>query len=274
MVMHEIVKERIAGTFVTKEGRGRILLAGDAAHVHSVNGGQGLNTGCADAFALSWRVAMAAKNQQLTPDGALKLIRSYDTERRTVAQNVIDVAAALVRDTVKTATKYVSTIEKNAGYITGMSCFDYDNPCADLADKLSLGMGVAYDEVGSELIHVSSRGLWIAGKRCPDIELAPVAGTSQEATRLYSIVEYGKYLVLSIGGQLEQESPSNLKDVTRVLTLLPATSDGTPQSTGEAFKSEVIGADESFTVVIRPDMYIGHVGDGNGWKDYLATVFA
>lgn len=120
--MHELVKERIAGTFVTKEGRGRILLAGDAAHVHSVNGGQGLNTGIADAFALGWRVAAAVKNQGLTPDGALKLIRSYDTERRTVAQNVIDVAAALVRDTVRTATKYVSTIEKNAGYITGMLC--------------------------------------------------------------------------------------------------------------------------------------------------------
>jgi phenol 2-monooxygenase (NADPH) len=99
------------------------LLAGDAAHVHSVNGGQGLNTGVADAFALGWRVATAVdKNQRLAAGGALKLIRSYDTERRTVAQNVIDVAAALVRDTVRTATKYVSTIEKNAGYITGMWC--------------------------------------------------------------------------------------------------------------------------------------------------------
>ncbi|KKY39682.1 putative fad monooxygenase [Diaporthe ampelina] len=247
------VKERIAGTFVTKEGRGRILLAGDAAHVHSVNGGQGLNTGIADAFALGWRVAAAVKNQGLTPDGALKLIRSYDTERRTVAQNVIDVAAALVRDTVRTATKYVSTIEKNAGYITGM--------------------GVSYDEVGSELIHVSSRGLWIAGKRCPDLELAPVADAPKEATRLYSIVDYGKYLVLAIGGQAEEQSTSNFKDVARVLSLLPAAS-GAPRPSGEAFRSGVIGPDESFTVVIRPDMYIGYVGDRNGCRDYLATVFA
>lgn len=127
--MHKTVKERIASTFVTKEGRGRILLAGDAAHVHSVNGGQGLNTGVADAFALGWRVATAVKNQRLTQDGALKLIRSYDRERRTVAQNVIDVAAALVRDTVRTATKYVSTIEKNAGYITGMLCLGREPLC-------------------------------------------------------------------------------------------------------------------------------------------------
>ena len=113
------VKERIAATFVSKQGTGRIILAGDAAHVHSVNGGQGLNTGIADAFALTWRVVEAVKNTSLAPEGALKLIRSYDTERRKVAQEVIDVAARLVRDTVHTAKQYVATIEKNAGYITG-----------------------------------------------------------------------------------------------------------------------------------------------------------
>ena len=104
---------------MSKQGTGRIILAGDAAHVHSVNGGQGLNTGIADAFALTWRIVTAIKSTSLTPDGALKLIRSYDTERRKVAQEVIDVAARLVRDTVHTAKQYVATIEKNAGYITG-----------------------------------------------------------------------------------------------------------------------------------------------------------
>lgn len=114
-----LVKERIAGTFVSQNGGGRIILAGDAAHVHSVNGGQGLNTGVADAFALAWRLANVVTNDKLSPAAADKLIRSYDIERRTVAQGVIDVAAALVRDTVHTAKQYVSTIEKNAGYITG-----------------------------------------------------------------------------------------------------------------------------------------------------------
>ncbi|KAK7745593.1 hypothetical protein SLS62_009770 [Diatrype stigma] len=113
------VKERIADTFVSKQGAGRIILAGDAAHVHSVNGGQGLNTGIADAFALTWRVATAITSKSLVPGGASRLIRSYDTERRKVAQEVIDVAARLVRDTIRTAKEYVATIEKNAGYITG-----------------------------------------------------------------------------------------------------------------------------------------------------------
>lgn len=109
-----IVKERVASTFISSKPNGRILLAGDAAHVHSVNGGQGLNTGIADAFALAWRIAFTLRYPKAT-----KLLTSYDSERRGVAQGVIDVAAKLVRSTIKTAKEYVGIIEKNAGYITG-----------------------------------------------------------------------------------------------------------------------------------------------------------
>lgn len=110
-----VVKERVASTFISKDGHGRILLAGDAAHVHAVNGGQGLNTGIADAFNLIWRVAFAVKGL-----GGSTLLASYDEERRATATGVIDVAAKLVRMTVKTALEYVDIIEKNAAYITGM----------------------------------------------------------------------------------------------------------------------------------------------------------
>jgi hypothetical protein len=48
-----------------------------------------------------------------------KVIQSYDIERRSTAEQVIGVAAKLVRDTVREAKKYVSTIERNAGFITG-----------------------------------------------------------------------------------------------------------------------------------------------------------
>lgn len=114
------VKERIASSFISKEGNGRIILGGDAAHVHSVNGGQGLNTGLSDAFALAWRLAFAI-NRDLPAGSAKKLIQSYDLERRKTAKGVIDVAAALVRDTIREAKQYVATIERNAGYITGES---------------------------------------------------------------------------------------------------------------------------------------------------------
>lgn len=82
-----------------------------------MNGGQGLNTGIADAFALIWRLALAIKQPQ--PHQAL--LQSYDAERRKVAEGVIDVAAKLVRSTTRTAEEYVKIIETNAGYITGKS---------------------------------------------------------------------------------------------------------------------------------------------------------
>ncbi|KAI1212016.1 FAD binding domain-containing protein [Annulohypoxylon truncatum] len=226
------VKERIASTFVSKQGDGRIILAGDAAHVHSVNGGQGLNTGIADAFALSWRVVAAVKNAGLTHGAATKLIRSYDTERRAVAQEVIDVAAALVRDTVHTAKQYVSTIEKNAGYITGM--------------------GVSYDGIGSEIIAESERGIWKAGKRCPDIWVTPIG--SNEATRLYSITSYGKYLILFLGAQDIQKLFGNictyfiLRPSDAAQTETNGHDNGSNKQPG-IFLSDVVTSEDNFVVV-------------------------
>ncbi|KAI1803974.1 FAD binding domain-containing protein [Daldinia bambusicola] len=250
------VKERIASTFVSNQGTGRIILAGDAAHVHSVNGGQGLNTGIADAFSLSWRLAAAIKNEHLAPGAAVKLIRSYDTERRAVAQEVIDVAATLVRDTAHTAKQYVSTIEKNAGYITGM--------------------GVSYDRIGSELIEDSEQSIWKAGKRCPDILL--LRDETNEVVRLYSTTSYGKYLVLFVGGS---EVIQSFKNICTYLILRPSTSEQTPmnghnsgsQDEVRTFSSDAVAIDDNFTVVVRPDMYIGYVGKGDGWKQYLGQLY-
>ena len=106
------IKERVARNYFSPKGC--IVLAGDAAHVHAVNGGQGLNTGLADAFALAWRLNLALR-------GFPEVLESYETERRTSAVGIIDVAAKLVRSTVKTATEYVDLIERNAAYITGRS---------------------------------------------------------------------------------------------------------------------------------------------------------
>jgi hypothetical protein len=64
---------------------GRILLAGDAAHVHPPVGGQGLNLGLQDAFNLGWK--LAAEINGWAPDG---LLDSYDDERRPVARDVLD----------------------------------------------------------------------------------------------------------------------------------------------------------------------------------------
>lgn len=73
---------------------GRVFLAGDAAHVHSPVGGQGLNTGVQDAHNLIWKLALA---QQLSAPSARELLASYDTERRGTALPMVRGVARVTR---------------------------------------------------------------------------------------------------------------------------------------------------------------------------------
>ncbi|KAF3347306.1 Cutinase 1 [Verticillium dahliae VDG2] len=219
------VKERIASTFVTKEGRGRVILAGDAAHVHSVNGGQGLNTGVADAFGLAWRLAYVLTNKTANKTAAHDLIKSYNAERRVVAQGVIDVAAT------------------------------------------------------SPLIHDSSVGIWTAGHRCPDLYLMPTLDA--EAKRLYSLLSYGRHLILHVGrpesraGGVANRAISD--GVARTFRVLPrpegaeAHADVSPGV--EVFWPNWVRPTDNYVVIVRPDLYVGFVeDDSQEWRNYLSCL--
>lgn len=71
---------------------GRVLLAGDAAHIHSPAGGQGMNTGMQDAVNLAWKLALVVKGR-----AAAALLDSYGAERAAVARRVIADAGRLTR---------------------------------------------------------------------------------------------------------------------------------------------------------------------------------
>ena len=71
--------------------RGRVLLAGDAVHIHSPAGGQGLNTGMLEAHNLGWKLALVAMGR--APDA---LLDSYGSERRPVAEQVLKLTHGLV----------------------------------------------------------------------------------------------------------------------------------------------------------------------------------
>ncbi|KAF4991505.1 hypothetical protein FGRMN_7779 [Fusarium graminum] len=262
------VKERLASSFISDEGHGRIILAGDAAHVHSVNGGQGLNTGVSDAFALAWRLSALARPSDLTTGARDDILRSYDVERRSTAAQVIGVAAALVRDTIHTAKKYVSTIERNAGFITGTLTTRV--PCHELTHQ---GMGVNYSEYATPLVQGIEVGIWKPGHRCPDVV---VTGSSAEATRLYENVSYGDFIVLAIGRRLPAISAS-----APVYTIL---SNGVTNGHVEChqnrdvdkdFTADWVKNEDSIIVIVRPDMYLGYVGTGDdvAWEEYIDSYF-
>ena len=79
------INERLAASY----RRGRIFLAGDAAHIHSPAGGQGMNTGIQDAVNLGWKIAAVLAGR----GDAEALLSSYEAERRPVAREVVAAAA-------------------------------------------------------------------------------------------------------------------------------------------------------------------------------------
>lgn len=167
------VKESVAEKFFVRD---RIFLAGDACHIHSVNGGQGLNTGLADAFNLIWKLNMVLKFGVSNA-----LLQSFEDERKPVAQSVIETSGMLVRATKVSpngthAQDYVEIVRKRAGNITGM--------------------GIRYGEKG------------VRGSRLFDLEVFHENGK----TRLYSILNYTQFTLLIFGdGKWDPHLPEFVK---------------------------------------------------------------
>ncbi|KAH6616649.1 FAD binding domain-containing protein [Boeremia exigua] len=242
------IKERVASTFLHPTPEGPYILAGDAAHVHSVNGGQGMNTGLSDAFNLIWRLYFTLRRPSLPAATAHALISSYDTERRETAKGVIDVAAQLVRSTLADAKGYVELIEKNAGFITGM--------------------GVQYADVASPLVRASRRAVWTAGHRAPDLWLAdPCSG---HARRLYQTLTYGRYLLVVVGAPRARVAVAAPAFVTllrlaglkarRVGAQLRAEDAVEEETHAEAYGCSWVKSGDEYAVLVRPDCYVEFVG--------------
>ena len=75
---------RISHRIVDAYGRGRVFVAGDAAHIHPPTGAQGMNTGIQDAHNLAWKLALAVGGARRAG-----LLDSYDAERRPVGEEVV-----------------------------------------------------------------------------------------------------------------------------------------------------------------------------------------
>ena len=167
------VKESVAEHFRVQD---RVFLAGDACHIHSVNGGQGLNTGLADAFNLIWKLNMV-ENHGIDRS----LLDTYESERKPVAKSVIEASGELVRSTKYSAAgthaqDYVKIVEKRSGNVTGM--------------------GIEYEGEG------------LKGQRLHDFEVK----NNGEASRIYTHLDYANYTML-VFGKLDRKLnlPSHVK---------------------------------------------------------------
>ena len=160
--------------------RGRVLLAGDAAHIHSPAGGQGLNTGMMDAHNLAWKLALVA-------DGRARdsLLDTYGAERIPVASNVLGFSDKIVRlSTMRNPVKR-AVRDTLLPTLTGLPAVQ------SRAARRLAQISVAYPS--SPLIQTDRlrRGL-APGHRVPDIEVRTDAGR----TRLYEVLGHGRHVLL------------------------------------------------------------------------------
>ena len=151
---------------------GRVLLAGDAAHIHPPVGGQGLNLGIQDAFNLGWK--LAAEVNGWAPDG---LLDSYQAERRPVAADVLDSTRAQME---------LMSLEPGAQAVRRLvsQLMDFEDVNRYLTEKIT-ATGIRYDfGAGPELV----------GRRLRDIEL--------KQGHLYGLMHAGRGLLLDQPGRL------------------------------------------------------------------------
>ncbi|WP_436995093.1 rifampin monooxygenase [Streptomyces sp. enrichment culture] len=152
---------------------GRVLLAGDAAHIHPPVGGQGLNLGIQDAFNLGWK--LAAEVGGWAPDG---LLDSYHAERHPVAADVLDnTRAQMVLMSTEPGPRSVRRLVSEL--------MDFEEVNRHLTEKIT-AISVRYD---------FGRGHELLGRRLPDVKLG-------QGRRLYELMHGGRGLLLDGTGRL------------------------------------------------------------------------
>ena len=201
---------------------GRILLAGDAAHIHSPAGGQGMNTGIQDAYNLGWKLAA------LLAGADRALLDTYESERRPVARNVLD-----------DSTARLGHVMRAAGESDGSSAQ------LSLTDDRTTGLGISYE--GSALAHGPG-----AGGRAPD---APcLDATTSAPIRLFDLLRGPHWTLLSFGAAALPHPPYGLH-AFRVTADPTATGPDTViDAEGHAHRVYQATGDE--LILIRPDGYI------------------
>ena len=214
---------------------GRVFLAGDAAHVHSPAGGQGMNTGIQDAANLGWKLAAVAAGW--AGDG---LLDTYQAERHPVGEQVLRTSSALLRGALLHVPAPLA-----AGRSAAVRTLSKVRPLANRMAGAISGLAISYP---------APRGAHpLTGRRVADLRLA-------DGRRLYEALRSGRFLLVTPAGA----SPERRAAGRRV---------GGPDGLGgpagwllagllaEHAETVALAQPARTTVLVRPDAYIGWASD-------------
>lgn len=246
---------RISHRIVDAYGRGRVFVAGDAAHIHPPTGAQGMNTGIQDAHNLAWKLALAVSGR-----AAPGLLDSYDAERRPVGEEVVG-------RTVRSAREGIGSDSTDVDYIIRREAqllIDYsDSPIvsAHAGRRAPDATGLTRDAVTGPL------------------RLFPLFGPSHTVL-LYAGEDTGPGDVEAFEAAAETAVAATKGDVTVYLIAAPGADVATTvlpviRDAESAFAAAYTPGDRT-AFVVRPDGYLGFAGthsDIDGLAAHLRTTF-
>ena len=212
----------------------RVLLAGDAAHVHAPDGGQGLNLGLQDAVNLGWKLAQVIRGT--SPD---RLLDTYHAERHPLGERVLRRTMAFVA--LRRADDRSQALRDTFAELLAA-----DEPRKRFAAEMC-GLDIRYDlGAGHPLI----------GRRMPDVDLV----TADGPRRVFDLLHAARPVLLNVS------APGSLA--------IAAWADRVQQvdaTTSSPWRLPVLGPiDAPAAVLIRPDGHVAWVGDGT--RDGLAPA--
>jgi 2-polyprenyl-6-methoxyphenol hydroxylase-like FAD-dependent oxidoreductase len=217
----------------------RVLLAGDAAHVHAPDGGQGLQTGVQDAVNLGWKLAQVVN--RTSPES---LLDTYHAERHPVAARVLRNTMAHVA--LRRPDERIKALGDTIAELLRM-----DEPRRRFAAMMS-GLDIHYD---------LGEGHPLLGRRMPDLDLV----TADGPLRVFTLLHDARPVLLNLG----EPGGFDITPWADRVQLIDAKYVGT-------WELPALGAVTAPTaVLIRPDGYVAWVGDRTqlGLADALTTWF-
>ena len=224
------VHSRKASTFAV----GRCFLAGDAAHIHTPAGGQGMNTGIQDAYNLAWKIALRLKGEVNE-----KVLSTYDTERSANAEHLLKTTDTMfdfmAGTTVVANIVRLYLVPMFAGVITRSRSIK--KRIFPLVSQTSISYDESYLTIPGKVGNVS------AGVRMPHFVLGDGSHILQHLTE-----PCFKLLIFGPGEAAKGEDLSSLGTKVQVLrfTYIPA---------------HLFGAATAFYVLLRPDNHISYIGN-------------